>query len=118
MPHHASHRSNLTQESLRGGVPPLNGGSGGRNPQTLVLPTLGKSPLTNSIRLPIGLLQAIKRVSHRQQHKFNPTNPRFPIKTGHTTNNRGNNVSKFNIVATGSSSWATQIGLDQQITPL
>ncbi len=39
MPLYATHKSNLTQESLRGGVPPFNGGAGGRYPQIRVLPS-------------------------------------------------------------------------------
>jgi hypothetical protein len=42
MPHHASTQIDHTQESLRGGVPPFNGGAGGRNPQIRVLPSLIK----------------------------------------------------------------------------
>ncbi len=42
-----AHRSNHTQESLRGGVPPFNGGAGGRNPQIRVLPPPEKSKPTN-----------------------------------------------------------------------
>ncbi len=59
MPHCASHKSNLTQESLRGGVPPLNGGSGGRHPQIRVLPPLGKSRPTSIHRLPLCLVQQL-----------------------------------------------------------
>jgi hypothetical protein len=55
-PHLASHRSNLTQESLRGGVPPFNGGTGGRNPQIRVLPTLEKPKPASIDRLPTRLL--------------------------------------------------------------
>jgi hypothetical protein len=49
-----------TRESLRGGVAPLNGGSGGRNPQIRVLPPLRKSQPTNSHHLPIRLVPAVK----------------------------------------------------------
>jgi hypothetical protein len=55
MPHQASTQIDLTQESLRGGVPPFNGGAGGRNPQIGVLPSLGQSKLTGIYRLPLVL---------------------------------------------------------------
>jgi hypothetical protein len=40
MPLQASTQEIHTRGSLRGGVAPLNGGSGGRNPQIRVLSTL------------------------------------------------------------------------------
>jgi hypothetical protein len=59
MPLSASHKSNLTQRSLRSGVPLLNGGAGGRNPQIRVLPPLGKSKLINMYHFPLRLLQQL-----------------------------------------------------------
>ncbi len=40
-------------------VPPFNGGTGGRNPQIRVLPTLGKSKPTDIYRLSLRLLQQL-----------------------------------------------------------
>jgi hypothetical protein len=59
MPHHASTQIDLTQESLRGGVPPFNGGAGGRNPQIGVLPSLEKSKPTGIHHLPLCLVQQL-----------------------------------------------------------
>jgi hypothetical protein len=89
--HSDSHRSNLTQESLRGGVLPLNGGSGGRsdarpsgfptrkahqdNPQTRVLPPLGKSSLTNTYRLPLRLVQQLLLVLLCSSCTHSPIDP-------------------------------------------
>ena len=53
-----------TRESLRGGVAPLNGGSGGRHPQIRVLPPLGESLIASTIRLPIGLSLAFSHDPH------------------------------------------------------
>ena len=61
IPLSATHKSTLTQESLKGGVQPLNGGSGGRNPQTRVLPSLRKSPPTSTHRLPLVLNTTTQR---------------------------------------------------------
>jgi hypothetical protein len=48
MPHQASTQIEpYAGEFERGGVPPLNGGAGGRYPQIRVLPPLGKSQPTN-----------------------------------------------------------------------
>jgi hypothetical protein len=70
MPHFASDRSNHTQESLRGGVPPFNGGCAllgfpeglarQDNPQIRVLPPLGNLHDTSIDRLPLRLQQLIK----------------------------------------------------------
>jgi hypothetical protein len=59
MPHHASTQIDLTQESLRGGVPPFNGGAGGRNPQIRVLPPLEESKPTGIYRLLLRLVQQL-----------------------------------------------------------
>ncbi len=59
MPLQASTPAIHTQGSLRGGVPPLNGGGWGGTPQIRVLPPLGQSKLTVIWRLPLRLVQQL-----------------------------------------------------------
>jgi hypothetical protein len=67
MPHHASSQIEPYAESLRGGVPPFNGGAGGRYPQIRVLPPPGTSQLTSIYRLPLRLL------------KYHPDRQKLPL---------------------------------------
>jgi hypothetical protein len=60
MPLQASTPAIHTQGSLRGGTPPLNGGSGGSLPQIRVLPTTKKTRIPQIlIIVPINLHQVL-----------------------------------------------------------
>jgi hypothetical protein len=72
MPHYASTQIEPYEESLRGGVPPFNGGSGGSLPQIRVLPPLGKSQLASMYRLPLRLRQELPDLVLTIDTEFNP----------------------------------------------